>query len=164
MDGARSWAFVVTGEGIGALLGGVTGLRWRPRGRPMVTTGLLLMVTAAQDLILAFHPTAVLLAPAALCAGFAFALGSVVWDTTLQRKVPSDKLARVASYAWMGSMIFLPAGYALAGPIAMVIGVKAYLTIAAAWMVASTLFVIRLPAVREVGFEDATDAVPAAAQ
>jgi MFS family permease len=164
MDGARSWAFVVTGEGVGALLGGVMGLRWRPRGRPMVTTGLLLMVTAAQDLILAFHPTAVLLAPAALCAGFAFALGSVVWDTTLQRKVPPDKLARVASYAWMGSMIFLPAGYALAGPIAMAIGVKAYLTIAAIWMVASTLFVVRLPAVREVGFEDGTDAVPAAAQ
>jgi MFS family permease len=50
MDGARSWAFVVTGEGVGALLGGVAGLRWRPR-QPMVTTGLLLMVTAAQDLI-----------------------------------------------------------------------------------------------------------------
>jgi MFS family permease len=164
MNGASSWAFVVTGEGIGALLGGVTGLRWRPRTRPMVTTGLLLMVTAAQNLILAFHPTTVLLAPAALCAGFAFALGSVVWDTTLQRKVPADKLARVASYAWMGAMVFLPAGYALAGPISALIGIKTYLVIAAAWIVVSTLFVIRLPAVREVGFEDGTDAVPAAAQ
>ena len=162
--GAQAGAFVVTGEGIGALLGGVTGLRWRPRGRPMVTTGLLLMVTAAQNLILAFHPTTVLLAPAALCAGFAFALGSVVWDTTLQRKVPADKLARVASYGWMGAMVFLPAGYALAGPISMLIGIKAYLVIAASWIVVSTLFVIRLPAVREVGYEDATDAVPAAAQ
>jgi MFS family permease len=164
MDGARSWAFVVTGEGIGSLLGGVTGLRWRPRGRPMVTTGLLLMLTAAQNLILAFHPTTLLLAPAALCSGFAFALGSVVWDTTLQRKVPAEKLARVASYAWMGAMVFLPAGYALAGPIAMLIGIKTYLMIAAAWIVASTLFVIRLPAVREVGFEEQTDAVPVAAQ
>ena len=164
MNGASSWAFVVTGEGIGALLGGLAGLRWRVRGRPMVTTGLLLMLTAAQNLILAFHPTTLLLAPAALCSGFAFALGSVVWDTTLQRKIPPEKLARVASYAWMGAMVFLPAGYALAGPIAAVIGVKAYLVIAAAWIVASTLFVIRLPAVREVGFEDGTDAVPAAAQ
>src|SRR6476661_5874903 len=73
MDGARSWAFVVTGEGVGALLGGMAGLRWRPR-RPMVTTGLLFMVTAAQNLILAFHPTTLLLTPAAACAGFAFAL------------------------------------------------------------------------------------------
>jgi hypothetical protein len=47
----------------------------------------------------------------------------------------------------------------------MAIGLKTYLVIAAAWIVASTLFVIRLPAVREVGLDDeGTDAVPAAAQ
>ena len=163
MDGARSWAFVVTGEGIGALLGGIAGLRWRAR-QPMVTTGLLLMISGAQNLILAFHPTTLLLSVAALGSGFAFALGSVVWDTTLQRKIAPEKLARVASYGWMGAMVFLPAGYALAGPIAMAIGLKTYLTIAAAWIVVSTLFVIRLRAVREVEFADGTDAVPAAAQ
>ena len=163
MHGASSWAFVVTGEGVGSLLGGLAGLRWRPR-QPMVTTGLLLMFSAAQNLILAFHPSTVLLTPAATCAGFAFALGSVVWDTTLQRKIPPEKLARVASYGWMGAMVFLPAGYALAGPIAALIGLKAYLVIAAGWIVASTLFIIRLRAVREVGFEEQTDAVPVAAQ
>src|ERR1700747_1291218 len=115
MDGARSWAFVVTGEGVGALLGGIAGLRWRTR-QPMVTTGLLLMISGVQDLILAFHPTTLLLSLAALGAGFAFALGSVVWDTTLQRKVAPEKLARVASYGWMGAVGFPPAGFALAGP------------------------------------------------
>jgi MFS family permease len=163
MDGARSWAFVVTGEGVGALLGGIAGLRWRAR-QPMVTTGLLLMISGAQNLILAFHPTTLLLSLAALGSGFAFALGSVVWDTTLQRKIAPEKLARVASYGWMGAMVFLPAGYALAGPIAMAIGLKTYLTIAAAWIVVSTLFVIRLRAVREVTLDDRTDAVPVAAQ
>jgi MFS family permease len=163
MDGARSWAFVVTGEGVGALLGGLAGLRWRPR-QPMVTTGLLLMASAAQNLILAFHPTTVLLSVAAVGAGFAFALGSVVWDTTLQRKIAPEKLARVASYGWMGAMVFLPAGYALAGPIAMAIGIKTYLLIAACWIVASTLFVVRLRVVREVGLDAGTDAVVVAAQ
>jgi MFS family permease len=163
LDGARSWAFVVTGEGVGALLGGLAGLRWRVR-QPMVTTGLLLMVTAAQNLILAFHPTTLLLTITATGAGFAFALGSVVWDTTLQKRVAPEKLARVASYGWMGAMVFLPAGYALAGPLAMAIGLKTYLVIAAAWIVASTLFVIRLRAVREVTLDDGTDAVPAPAQ
>jgi hypothetical protein len=61
-------------------------------------------------------------------------------------------------------MIFLPAGYALAGPIAMAIGLKTYLLIAAGWIVVSTLVVIRLRVVREVGIDDATDAVPAPAQ
>jgi predicted MFS family arabinose efflux permease len=163
MDGASSWAFVVTGEGVGSLLGGLAGLRWRPR-QPMVFTGLLLMVSAVQNVLLAFHPTTLLLTPAATGAGFAFALGSVVWDTTLQRKVAPQKLARVASYGWMGAMVFLPAGYALAGPIATVIGLKIYLLVAAGWIVVSTLFVIRLRAVREVGLEEVTDAVAAPAQ
>ena len=105
-----------------------------------------------------------LLSVAAMGAGFAFALGSVVWDTTLQRKIAPEKLARVASYGWMGAMVFLPAGYALAGPIGMAIGVKTYLLIAAGWIVLSTLVVIRLRAVRDVSLDDVTDAVPAPAQ
>jgi MFS family permease len=163
MDGARSWTPVVVGEGVGALLGGIAGLRWRPQ-EPMVKTGLLLMFSAGQNLVLAFRPETALLTVTAMGAGFAFALGSVVWDTTLQRKIAPEKLARVASYGWMGAMVFLPAGYALAGPIAMAIGLKTYLVIAAGWIVASTLFVIRLRAVREVSLDEATDAVPATAQ
>jgi MFS family permease len=163
MDGARSWTPVVVGEGVGALLGGIAGLRWRPR-EPMVKTGLLLMLSAGQNLVLAFRPETALLTVTAMGAGFAFALGSVVWDTTLQRKIAPEKLARVASYGWMGAMVFLPAGYALSGPIGMAIGLKTYLVIAAGWIVASTLFVIRLRAVREVSLDETTDAVPATAQ
>jgi MFS family permease len=163
MDGARSWFPVVIGEGVGALLGALTGLRWRPR-MPMVATGFILMSSAVQDVVLAFHPTTLLLTPAAAGSGFAFALGSIVWDTTLQRSIPPEKLARVASYGWMGAMVFLPAGYALAGPISMLIGLKTYLVIAACWIVVSTLFVVRLRAVREVGRPDEADVVPVPAQ
>ena len=163
MHGARSWTFVATGEAVGSLLGALVGLRWRPR-MPMVTTGFFLMVSAVQNLVLAFHPTTVLLTPAAAGSGFAFALGSIVWDTTLQRAIPPEKLARVASYGWMGAMVFLPAGYALAGPISMAIGLKADLLIAAGWIVASTLFVVRLRAVREVGLDERAEAQIAPAQ
>jgi MFS family permease len=163
MHGARSWTFVATGEAVGSLLGALVGLRWRPR-LPMVTTGFFLMVSAVQNLVLAFHPTTILLTPAAAGSGFAFALGSIVWDTTLQRTIPPEKLARVASYGWMGAMVFLPAGYALAGPISMAIGLKADLMIAAGWIVLSTLFVVRLRAVREVGLDERTEARVAPAQ
>ena len=163
MHGARSWAFVASGEAVGSLLGALAGLRWRPR-MPMVTTGLFLMVSAVQNLVLAFHPSTLLLTPAAAGSGFAFALGSIVWDTTLQRAIPPEKLARVASYGWMGAMVFLPAGYALAGPISTLVGLRAYLVFAACWIVVSTLFVIRLRAVREVEIEASADAVPAPAQ
>src|SRR5207249_3752385 len=140
MSGAGSWGAVVTGEGIGALLGGLAGLRFRPR-RPLVFTAALFLLTSIQNVILAFHPTVLLLAPAAVFAGFAFSLGSVVWDVAMQRTIAPDKLARVGAYGWMGAMVFLPAGYALAGPISSVIGVRADLLIAAGWVLVSTLLV-----------------------
>jgi len=61
-------------------------------------------------------------------------------------------------------MVFLPAGYALAGPISMAIGIKAYLVLAACWIVASTLVVVRLRAVRDVTLDAPVEAVPVPAQ
>jgi len=159
MNGASSWAAVVTGEGIGSLLGGLAGLRIRVR-RPLYATAWLFFFTAIQNLLLAFKPDVALLAPAALLAGFAFSLGAVVWDTTIQRTIAPDKLSRVAAYGWMGAMVFLPAGYALAGPISSVIGLKTDLVIAAGWVIVSTAFVIRLRDVRDFRLEDPMESQP----
>jgi predicted MFS family arabinose efflux permease len=148
MNGAGSWAPVVTGEGIGALLGSLAGLRVRFR-RPLVAVGYIFMPTALQSVLLAFHASVYVLAPAAMFAGFGFACGAVVWDTALQRAIPPAKLARVAAYGWMSAMVFLPAGYALAGPIASIVGMRSYLLFGAVWLVASTLFIYRLPSVRD---------------
>lgn len=154
MHGAGSWAPVVTGEGIGALLGSLSGLRVR-FARPMVAVSYIFLPTALQSVLLAVHSSVWLLAPAAALAGFGFACGSVVWDTQLQRSIPPEKLARVAAYGWMAAMVMLPAGYALAGPIASVVGMRAYLLFGAGWLVASTFVISRLESVREV-----TDELP----
>jgi MFS family permease len=160
MSGAGSWAPVVTGEGIGALLGSFAGLRLRPR-RPLVTIGWIFLPTALQSVLLAFHAPVYVLAPSAAFAGFGFACGSVVWDTSMQQTIAPDKLARVAAYGWMSAMVFLPAGYALAGPIASVVGMRAYLLFGACWLVASTVVVNRLPSVRGFTSQEATKAEPA---
>ena len=160
LSGAGSWAAIVTGEGVGALLGGIAGLHLKPR-RPLLFVSTLFMTTAAQNLILAFHPSVVLLVPSAACAGFAFSLASVVWDSAIQRTIEPAKLARVAAYGWMGAMIFLPAGYALAGPIAMLIGIRGDLTLAACWVVVSTLVIVRLRSVREFSLQPPAEVAPA---
>src|SRR3954451_4871719 len=151
MHGAASWAPVVTAEGIGALLGSLAGLRFRAR-RPLVAIGYIFMLTAVQSVLLAFHASVWALAAAAFCAGFGFACGSVVCDTAGQRGIEPAKIARVAAYGWMSAMVFLPAGYALAGPIASVVGMKEYLLFGAVWLVVSALAVTRpapLPAARD---------------
>ena len=162
LSGASSWGAVVTGEGIGALLGALAGLRFRP-GRPLVATALIFLPTAVQSVLLAFHAPVAALAPAALFAGFGFSCGSVVWDTSLQRMIPPEKLARVAAYGWMSAMVFLPAGYALAGPIASVVGMRGYLLFGAGWLVASTVFIVQLKSVREFTLEPAVETAPVAA-
>ena len=161
MGGAGAWGVVVTGEGIGALLGSFAGLRLRLR-RPLLTVCWIFLPTAVQSLLLAFHAPFYVLAPAAAFAGFGFSCGSVVWDTALQKTIAPEKLARVAAYGWMSAMVFLPAGYALAGPIASVVGMRAYLVFGAVWLVASTVAVARLDSVREFTYETVEPA-PAAA-
>jgi MFS family permease len=153
MGGAGTWAAVVTGEGVGSLLGSIAGLRMRAR-RPLLVVCYVFMPTAVQSVLLAFHAPVYLLAPAAAFAGFGFACGSVVWDTALQRTIPPDKLARVGAYGWMSAMVFLPAGYALAGPIAAAVGTEAYLIFGAVWLVVSTLFLARLPAIRDFRYDE----------
>jgi hypothetical protein len=153
MGGAGSWGAVVTGEGTGALVGSLAGLRVTV-ARPLLLVGYLFVPTAVQSALLAFHASVYALAPAAGLAGFGFAFGSVVWDTAMQRTIAPEKVARVGAYAWMSAMVFLPAGYALAGPIAAVVGMRGYLLFGAAWLVASTITLCRLPAVRDFAYEE----------
>jgi hypothetical protein len=157
MHGAGSWAPVVTGEGVGSLLGSLAGLKVRFQ-RPLLAVSYIFLPTALQSVLLGFHASVYVLAPAAVFAGFGFACGGVVWDTALQRSIAPEKVARVAAYGWMSAMVFLPAGYALAGPIASVVGMRGYLLFGAAWLLASTLFVCRLHSVRD--FRSAEPAPP----
>jgi predicted MFS family arabinose efflux permease len=160
MQGAGSWGIVVTGEGIGSLLGAAAGLRIRLKRRPLVTIVLLFLPTALQSVLLAYHASVWLLAPAAALAGFGFAFGGVVYDSTLQRVIAPDKIARVGAYGWLGAMIFLPAGYALAGPIAAAVGLRTYLLFGAVWLVASTIALVNHPSVRDFTGEPPPESAP----
>jgi MFS family permease len=147
LGGAGAWGTVVTGEGLGALVGALIGLRVRP-GRPWVTVGAVFALTSVQSVLLAAHVTFIAIAVAAFVAGFSFALGSIIFETGIQHAIEPDKLSRVSAYSWMCAMVFLPLGYALAGPIAAVLGMSAYLVFGAAWIVLTTLLVYSVPDVR----------------
>jgi predicted MFS family arabinose efflux permease len=147
LGGAGAWGVVVTGEGIGALGGALVGLRVRP-GRPWVVVGAIFALTSVQSILLAAHASFPLIAAAAVIAGFSFSLGSIIFETGVQRAIAPEKLSRVSAYSWMCAMVFLPLGYALAGPIAEVVGMSAYLVFGAVWSVVTTALVFSVPAVR----------------
>jgi MFS family permease len=148
LGGAGAWTVVVTGEAVGALAGGVIGLRLRPP-RAMLVIGSLFTVTALQSILLAERAPVATIAGAAVLAGFAFSFATVVWDTSLQRVIAPDKLSRVSAYNWLGAMAFLPAGYAIAGPVADLVGTSTSLWAGAVWVVVTTGIVLCVPDVRD---------------
>ncbi|HEX6701030.1 MAG TPA: MFS transporter [Gaiellaceae bacterium] len=148
LGGAGAWAVIVTGEGIGALAGGLVALRFRPN-RPWVLLCGLFAGTGIQSVLLAERAPAVAIGTAAVLAGFAFSFGTVVFETGVQQRIAPSKLSRVSAYNWLGAMVFLPAGYAVAGPIADVVGMSRLLWIGAGWIVVTTLAVMLVRDVRD---------------
>jgi predicted MFS family arabinose efflux permease len=150
LGGAGAWALIATATGIGAVSGGLTALRWRPRHPLLVSFVLFVIFWAPQLVLLAIPAPTAAIAIGAFFAGAVMTFASAVWDTVLQANVPADSLSRVSSYDWLGSLAFQPLGYALAGPIVAAIGIPATLYTGAIWMTATSLLLIAVPAVRQL--------------
>ncbi len=77
------------------------------------------------------------------------ALCGTLWGTTMQQQVPTEVLSPVSAYDWAGSVALLPVGYALAGPMAALIGARTALFGAVAAMALKVRCVLAVPSVRE---------------
>jgi MFS family permease len=147
LGGAAAWGLIATCGGIGAVLGDAAALRLRPR-RPLVAGGLAVSLAALEPAFLARpFPAAAVAAAAALGFG-GMTFSNALWFTALQQRIPREALSRVSSYDWLGSLVFQPAGYALAGPAAAAIGTSATLLASAAVQASACIGVALTPAVR----------------
>jgi MFS family permease len=149
LGGATDWGLILAGGAAGGLLGSVLALRVRPR-RPLRWV-FLVVTPASLQLVFLVPPLGVVAVAAAAGAAMAgIALSNVVWHTTLQGHVPAHVLSRVSSYDWMVSLVFMPVGFALSGPIAEAVGVEATLWGAAAIFVAANIAPLAVPSVRNL--------------
>ena len=146
LGGARDYGLILTAQGIGLVVGGFVGLRYKPKRMLLVATGAILLMPLV--LVALGFPLAL---PIILVAGFVAGLGietfGILWDTTMQREIPPESLSRVYSYDMLGSIAFVPIGLAVAGPVADLVGTRETLWGAAAIVVLATLPVF---AVRDV--------------
>jgi MFS family permease len=149
LGGAGSWAAIVAMFGLGAVAGSIIASRVRP-ARPLVATFCA---------SLAFSPALALLAvPAALPAlaagwagaGIALGFGGVIWETTLQERIPSAVRSRVSAYDWLASLSMRPLGYAAIGPLAAAIGSDGALWLAAGAIIAFTGATLCVPGIRRI--------------
>jgi MFS family permease len=147
LGGAKAWGAILTAQAAGLVAGGLLGLRFRPR-RMLVAATLGILAAPAPLIALGFPLSLPAIAAVAFLAGIGHEVFGLLWHTTMQQEIPPDKLSRVYSYDALGSIGLIPLGYAIAGPVADAIGVRATLWGAAAIGIAVTLAVLAVTDVR----------------
>jgi hypothetical protein len=153
LGGAGAWATVLSAWGIGAIVGGLAALRYRPK-RPLLASVVVSWPILLQLLGLALYAPVWLLAVASFLSGAGIAMHLALWFTVFQREVPAHAQSRVSSYDALGSLVLIPLGMAAAGPVAERIGVQPTLwgafAIAFVCLVATAL----VPSVRAIRAAD----------
>jgi hypothetical protein len=149
LDGATSWALVLSARAIGALAAGLLLLRWRPR-RPLVTASMMVLLDVPFLLSLAFGAPVAVVALTAVVSSAGVLGSDTVWESTLQANVPADVLSRVSSYDWFGSMLINPLGFALIGVVSHLVGATEVILVATALLVLVRVGLWFSPAIRGV--------------
>jgi MFS family permease len=142
LGGPAAWGAITAADAFGLIAGGLAALWFTPR-RPMLFVVLTGGAIAISPLSLAM----VLPLPAICLASFGLGvfveMMMVQWTVTMARNIPPDKLARVSSYDVLGSVMAMPAGALIAGPLGAAIGTSSAQYAAAAVIVlASALALI----------------------
>jgi Transmembrane secretion effector len=144
-----AWGVISGSWGVGAIVAGVVGLRVRPR-RPPVVADLLAVGLALPILALALSRSVAVIAAADAMFGFTLVVSNSVWNSTIQALIPDKVRARVDSYDWLVSLVIMPVGYVVAGPLSSSAGFTSTLVAAAAIGAIPCALVILVPGVRGV--------------
>jgi len=124
LGGPAAWGLIASVEAAGLIVGGLVSLRWTP-DRPVLFCALMGAAIAVSPLSLAMLLPLPVICVAAFGLGIGLEMMAVVWTVTMAAKIPPEMLARVSAYDGLGSVMGMPVGAVIAGPIAGVIGVSA---------------------------------------
>jgi hypothetical protein len=141
LGGAGAWAAILSAGAIGAIVGNLVALRYRP-ARLLLASHLLSIFAGVPLLLLAAGAPAYAIAAANALAWMLLSLADTLWFTALQSHIPDQALSRVSSYDWFGSIVLNPVGFVLIGPLATSIGIDDTLTIA--WLLVSAAPLVAL--------------------
>jgi len=75
--------------------------------------------------------------------------GTIVWNTLVQKAVPSEMLGRVRSVDWLAAIGLVPLSFAVIGPVAAWVGVRPVLAVCGLGGIALSVAAFLLPGMRE---------------
>jgi MFS family permease len=138
LGGPTALGWISAASGAGGLVGGLLALRLPPN-RPLFVGWPCVALMALYAAAFAWPGTLNVVVVAAVVAFGGLMYFSVCWDTALQDGVPHAVLARVSSWDILTSFVAIPAGNALAGPLAHTFGTARVILVAAVVMALASL-------------------------
>jgi hypothetical protein len=157
LDGARSWAVITAGFGLGSVLGDLLLLRWRPSFALRVAS-LMLIGASCQAAFIGSGLGTWAIAGLEVLAGVCVTGTFTLWETSLQEHVPDRALSRVSSYDYLTSAGLIPLGNLTIGLVTAAIGLHHALLAMTVVGVAAAVAIACVPAVRRLPRGDASPA------
>lgn len=148
--GASGLGLMWTAFGAGGVVGGLAGVRFRPR-HPLRAGASVLLAWSVWPLTLAAGLSLAQVCAGAAVGGATTAFWGVMWSTSVQTHIPAAVLNRISAYEIAGSLIAFPIGQALAGPVSDAVGTGPALYTSAAVLVTVLIGMLCVPAVRRLG-------------
>ena len=151
--GAKSWAFVVSAESIGYVVGSLIGIKIKIKYPMRFLTGISFTLTLYL-LLLARPAPLLLIAAGAFLWGITLDLWGALWGTAFQRTIPREALSRASAFDGLGTLLLRPVGLAIAAPLAGVLGIGHTMWIFAGISLVVIVIMFATPAVRQMQLSD----------
>ena len=144
LGGAAGWGAIVAAFGIGAVLGDLLMLRWRPR-KAMRVAALATLLASSQAVVIGSGLPLAAILGLELVAAVGVSTMFTLWETSLQEHIPPRALSRVSSYDYLSTVGFMPLGVAIAGPVSEAVGLHETLLAMSVigWIAALSLLTVR---------------------
>jgi MFS family permease len=149
LGGAKAWGVIVAAQGAGLILGGFVAA-WRHDQRPLLAGNNALFLQLPMLGLIAVAGPLPLIAVAAVLGGLGIELFGVRWITTMQEQIPDGLQSRMFAYDALGSLLFIPVGQILAGPVQSLLGTRNAIWAGAAVIAVVVIIVDFVPGVRAV--------------
>jgi MFS family permease len=149
LGGAPAWAAVTAANSVGAVFGGALAIRIRPR-KPLAASCMSAWLFLLPSLGFGLGLPLPVLIVFSTVSGAGIAVHLALWFTVFQQNVPPEAMSRVSSYDAFGSFVLSPAGAAVAGPIAALIGDHRTLLVAAVVIALTEAIVYAQPSVHAI--------------
>ncbi len=147
LDGATSYAAIVSAFGLGFVTGGLIVARLKPR-RPLVLAYAVTLPFVGTFIALSVPAPTAVIAACAWVGGTVIIISGSLLETTITRQVTPDLRSRVGSFRALGSQVCQPIGFAIAGGIIAGIGLSGIMWLAVAAVFGNVALVLATPSVR----------------